>query len=323
MQVWIGSAAGQTPERYEFSQTHMGMPWKLIFYAEDAKIANLAAQRAFERVAELDRVMSDYRDDSELVSLSASAGTGRDVSVSDDLWRVLTSAQDLAAASDGAFDITVGPLTRLWRTTRRHREIPSRERIDEARASVGFRKLVLDPKRQSARLVAPRMRLDLGGIAAGDAADAVLKVLRRHGIESAMVDASGDVVVGAPPPGKDAWMIAIDDPTPTDPKRLRTIPLVQSALAVSGDLYQFVEIGGVRYSHILDPRTGWGLTTRARAVVIAPRGIDADRLATVLCVLGSSGLKLIEALPGAAAQLQWLEGTDLRQIASSSWPRSP
>jgi thiamine biosynthesis lipoprotein len=310
-------------ERFEFHEPHMGTRFRIVLYAPDETVARKAAQAAFSRVRALDQALSDYREDSELMRLCQEAGK-EPVRVSTDLFTVLARAQEASRWSQGAFDVTIGPLTRLWRRARRQRQLPSSQELHEARKLVGYEKVVLDPQRQTVHLTKAGMLLDLGGIAKGYAADAALAVLREHGIRSALVAAGGDIVVGEPPPHAAAWRIGIaplDDPQrpPT-----RTLALVRAAVSTSGDAEQFVEIDGVRYSHILDPRTGLGLTGRRSVTVIAPDGTTSDSLATAVSVLPvAEGLKLADAVPGTAALILIHNGTEESVHASSRWPKEP
>lgn len=311
-------AGGRTPlagepavQRFEFVEVHMGADFRLVFYAPDADSANRAAQAAFERVAELDALLSDYEPDSELMQLCARAGQGRAVPVSKDLWHVLERSQQLAKATDGAFDVTVGPLVRLWRQARRTRKLPDPQALQQARQAVGFELVRLLPECQSVELKQPHMRLDLGGIAMGYAADEALRVLREHGMPCALVDASGDVVVGDAPPDSAGWRIGVA-PLEADQPPQRYLLLSHAAVTTSGDAFQHVEIAGQRYSHIIDPATGLGLTERRSVTVIAPDGITADSLATALCVLGPErGLKFIQKMSGVEALFLWREGDHL------------
>lgn len=289
----LGLAGCRTPEpepaateRFEFTEPQMGVPFRLVLYAPGREAAETAARAAFARIAELNAVMSDYDSDSELSRLSATAGSGRAVPVSADLWRVLERAQELARRTDGAFDVTVGPAVILWRKARRDRALPDPARLARAREAVGWRHLELDPKTRTARLLRPGMKLDLGGIAKGYAADEALKVLAARGIHRALVAGGGDLAVSAPPPGRAGWRVEVTPPTPSPKLPEYWVSLRQAALATSGDVFQHVEIGGVRYSHIVDPRTGLGLTHRSQVTVIARDGLTADSLSTALSVLG-------------------------------------
>ncbi|MCE9606689.1 MAG: FAD:protein FMN transferase [Planctomycetia bacterium] len=280
----------------------MGADFKLVLYAAEQRTANLAAAAAYARVAELDKKLSDYDPASELTRLSVTAGTGKAVPLGEDLWFVLERSQKLAAATEGAFDATVGPLVKAWRSARRTKTFPSAERLAKARASVGFRNLRLDPQARTAELLVPGMLLDLGGIAMGYTADEALRVIRSHGITRAMIDASGDILCGDPPPGKRAWTIGIAPLTESKGPPSRYVELVNAALTTSGDAFQFVELDGRRYSHIVDPHTGLGLTTRSSVTITARDCITADSLATAVSVLGPErGLQLVEKTAGAEA----------------------
>jgi FAD:protein FMN transferase len=299
----------------------MGTLFRVVLYAPDATTAARASSAAFERIAELDGIMSDYNPRSELMQLCAHAGE-RPVKVSDDLFRVMAAAQDLSRRSDGAFDITVGPAVRLWRRARRRHELPDRERLARALELVGYQKLRLDPVARTAQLLKPGMLLDLGGIAKGDAADQALIVLKRWGIESALVAAAGDITVGAPPlrvpntnpgaPTEQGWKIAIapleaQANTPDESKIENSKPkthyvfLHDCAISTSGDAEQHLDLAGLRYSHLVNPKTGMALTGRRSVTVVAPKGITADSLATGVSVLGRvRGLALVKATPGTA-----------------------
>jgi FAD:protein FMN transferase len=287
--------------RFESTQVQMGVPFKILLYVDDEATAKGAFDAAFAKVEAINRILSDYDPDSELSRLSRAAPTPAGVPVSDPLWQVLTRSQALAEATGGAFDITVGPYVRLWRRARRSHEMPSAERLAEAAAAVGYRHLTLDPSRHTVQLTKPHMRLDLGGIAMGYAVDEVLRLLRARGITRALVDASGDIGVGDPPPGKSGWLIGVM-PLSLEGTPSRYVSLANAAVTTAGDTFQHVEIDGKRYSHIVDSHTGLGLTDQIGVAVIARDCITADSLDTAVSVLGpKAGLKLIERTPGASA----------------------
>jgi thiamine biosynthesis lipoprotein len=288
-------------KRFEFSELHMGTRFGIIVYARDEAVARKATKEAFARVAELNGIMSDYQSTSELMRLCAKAG-GPAVKVSGDLFVVLSRAQKVARESDGAFDVTVGPVVRLWRQARRTHHLPGDDDLKSALALVGWKNVVLDEKARTVKLLKAGMRLDLGGIAKGYAADAALEVLGRHGLTRALVAAGGDIAVKDAPPGKAGWTIAI---AAVDAKKEGpgNLILANAAVSTSGDAEQFVEIGGKRYSHIVDPRTGLGLVGRMSATVVAPDGITADSLTKVVAVLGpKKGFAIIEKYNGVSGR---------------------
>ena len=305
--------------RFEFTESHMGTRFRIVVYAATAQAASLASSAAFERIARLDAIMSDYRETSELMSLCRQ-DAGKKVRVSEDLFRVLVRSQELAKRSEGAFDVTVGPLIKLWRRARRTGELPDKPRLAEALASTGYTRLHLDPQDRSARLDKSGMSLDLGGIAKGYAADEAMAVLKEHGISRSLVAAGGDIAVGAPPPGKDGWAIAIAQLESVDAPLSRYLLLHDAAVSTSGDANQNVEIGGVRYSHIVDPRTGIALTGRSSVTVVAPDCTTSDGLATAASVLGpQEGMKLIDSTAGAAALFVKAEGERILSLETGRW----
>ena len=281
----------------------MGTLVRIKLYAHGEARAKAAFQAAFKRIAELDRTLSDYRPDSELNQLCRSA-PGRPVRISQDLYRVLAAAQRLARESGGAFDVTQGPVIRLWRQARRDGSLPDQTDLRAASSRSGFRKLHLSRSGPTAMLDQEGMQLDVGGIGKGYAADAALEVLRRMGISSALVAASGDLAFSHAPPGQRGWKIGIDALDRHDAPFSRILELSDSAISTSGDSEQSFEVDGTRYSHIIDPATGEALTNGLAVAVIAHRGITADGLATAVCVLGPGrGMALVKKRTGVTAIL--------------------
>ena len=270
-------------ERLEFVEPHMGTLFQIVIFAPELPAAKVAARAAFARIEALNHIMSDYDDASEL-NLLCRQPVGVAVPVNPELFDVLHRSQVLAERTSGAFDVTLGPATRLWRESRRAKKLPSeKNRLAALRAS-GFSKLRLDEVRQTATLLEPGMSLDLGGIAKGYAADAALAVLRHHGFPCAMVAASGDLALGDAPPNTRGWNVKLA-PFGDDSAKTLTITVANSGVSTSGSAEQFAEIGGTRYSHIIDPATGLGLTSLTAVTVIARHATLSDGLATACCVL--------------------------------------
>ena len=308
----------------------MGTTARIVAYATSSEAATAAVRKAFERIRELDSVLSDYQAESELSRLSHQSG-GPPVKVGDDLFRVLLAAQCVASKSDGAFDVTAGPIIRLWRRARRQRALPDEDRLTAAIGLTGFHLLTLDEKRQTAQLAKPGMLLDLGGIAKGYAASEALKSMKQSGIERALVAMGGDIAVSNPPPGKKGWTIeiaALDLPGAPKPSPLL---LHNAAVSTSGDAEQHLEIGGVRYSHIVNPKTGKALIGRRSVTVVAATGTDSDALATAVSVMiPEEGLKLVDSTPSAAALIVAQTDQGIRTWKSKRWgkqrwfePRNP
>ena len=311
------SPAAEPLEKYEFLRIRMGVSVAIQVYADDGAAANLAADAAYARFKQLDRILSDYDPDSELMQLCASSGPGNPVGVSEDLARVLQRSQVLAEQTDGAFDLTVGPIVNLWRIARRRKTPPPPEKLEAALAKVGYRNVQLDLEDLTVELLQPGMRLDPGGIAVGYAVDEAMAIFRQHRLARVLIDASGDIAVGDPPPGRDHWLIEIEALGAGTQPRL-VLALKNCAVTTSGDASKYVEFDGVRYSHIVDPKTGYGLTRRTSATIIAPDCTTADSLATTVNVLGQErGLELISETPRTEAVIEYI-GKDERTMTSES-----
>ncbi len=313
----IGLLSPVKPElqRYEAVEPHMGTLVRVTVYAPGEQAANTAFRAAFDRIRDLDGTLSDYQPDSELNRLTRES-VGRPVPVSRDLFAVLRASQELSVATEGAFDVTQGPVVRLWREARTTGRLPDPAAVKSTAARSGFRKLHLDPERRTVTLDVEQMALDVGAIGKGYAAGEAVGVLRGLGIRSALVAVSGDLAFGDAPPGQRGWRISVHqgDPSIEIPAVLE---LTNAAVSTSGSAQQHVDIGGRRYSHIIDPSTGMGLVDDVSVTVIAPLGIDADGLDTAVSVLGAErGLELVEARPGAAALI--IERTGGRTTAHAS-----
>jgi thiamine biosynthesis lipoprotein len=293
----LPASAAQAQQRFEFSEVHMGMPVRIIAYALDSESARAATRAAFHRVASLDDALSDYRPDSELRRLEKRPGEW--APVSNDLFAVLACALRVARASEGAFDPTIGPLSVLWGQARKAGRLPPDSALALARSRVGYQHIGLDSTHSAVRLAQPGMRLDLGGIAKGYIIQQALITLRKNGVRQALVEAGGDIVAGDPPPGQPGWSVNIPDAKAVPTARAQR--LANAALSTSGPAAQFIESDGVRYSHVVDARSGFGLSNGLTAHVIAGDAALADALSTALTVLGPARAgQLLAHFPGVA-----------------------
>ena len=277
-------AFGQSAElnRYEYKARHMGIVARVVVYAEAEADALAGARAAFSRIEALEAVFSNYRVDSE-VALLARAPTGTRVGVSADLLRVMLRSDMLWRESGGAFDVTVGSLSQLWREAISRGELPDTVAIARARASTGWRHVALDAAAQTVTIRRPGIVMDFGAIAKGFAADEALRVLRGRGLSRALVELGGDIVVGNPPPGEDGWVI--DGAEFGGAKQL---VVANAGVSTSGDSQQHVVVDGIRYSHIVDPRTGVGLTNGVTVTLVARDGLTSDGLSTTVSVMGEA-----------------------------------
>ena len=290
----------QNLSRFHYSQIHMGVRVDITLYAESEQQAINAAKSAFARFDELDATMSDYRADSELKKFCLS-GYDNFIKLSEDLFTVLNFSQTLAMETNGAFDITCGNLVKLWREARNKNSLPNEKQIKIGKTTSGYQNLILDDKSKSAKLKLRNMQIDLGGIAKGYACEQAMRELKKNNIKSAMIQAGGDIVVSNPPPNEKGWKISIFE------SNSQPLVLDNCAISTSGDAEQYIEINGKRYSHILDPRTGLGLTSRIQVTVISQNGMISDALATALCIMGEQDSNLLLSKYNAKAIFTQME----------------
>ena len=319
------SSNAASRSRYQGTRRCMGVAWTVTVYAETLPQAEKAITAALNEVSRLENVLSDYQPTSELCQLSDLAPTPFPKQVSPDLWEVLVQAVTWRDRSQGAFDPTVGVFTDLWRKARQTRQMPSIRQLAAARKASGFETLKIEDAHKVS-LLKPDMRLDLGGIGMGFAIDQALRVVQENGISVAMVDASGDIGVIGRPPDSGGWRIEIDAlGRKTEKKKCGelypfVITLEDASVTTSGDAFQAIEIDGIRYSHIVDPRTGLGVVGSTGVTVIAPDATTADALATTLSVLGpQAGYEFVEQTPDCSARFVWHEDGKVRVRTSSQW----
>ncbi len=308
------SNAAFAAERFEFEQMKMAVPVRIVLYTDSAEQAKTLADESFRRFDQLNGIMSDYENDSEIVRLAvqndrrfATAASGEPESkaaegwmpLSEDLFRVLKAARHYAEISDGAFDVTVSPLVQIWRRAKRLRRLPTEADLKNAKARVGTLLWELREPEREMRFLKKGMRFDLGGIAKGYAIDQAFEQIQAAGVPTVLIDAGGDMRLGTAPP--DGWKIGFGS-AENDENPLQNVELADIAIAVSGDKFQYFELDGKRFSHIIDPRTGWPLADQCLVTVFAPTATEADALASALSVLGpEKGQALLEPLPKVKA----------------------
>ena len=282
-------------QKYTFERSLMGTRFAVTCYGSNEEQSKAAADAAFDAAEKINQVASDYIADSELLALSKHPA-GEAIPVSPLLFTLISQALDFAKKTDGHFDPTLGPLTKLWRESRRRKSLPEPAILAAAHAATGWEQLILDPQNSTASFTKPQMRLDLGGIAKGQAADAMLRVMVSHNFPSSCITAGGDVRLGDPPPGCKGWKIGVKS---TSENESEILTLANCAVSTSGALHQSIEIVGTRYSHIIDPATGLGLTHTTAATVIAPTATMSDALATACCTAPSDTARAMALAAGA------------------------
>ena len=311
--------------RFSFTEIAMGCDVRIELFASCEHEAVQAARLAFDRVRALDETLSDYLQSSEVNRIPSEAGSSTVISA--DLAAAISESLRVTRATDGAFDLSAGALSQLWRDARRQKLLPTDEAIAAARARCGFAALTLqqDPPRLTCAIA--DLRLDFGAIGKGFAAQAAVDSLKSRGVNSALCAVAGDIACGDPPPGTLGWSIEIA--SELGDSATHRVLLCNQSISTSGDASQHLEIGAERHSHIFDPRTGRAVTRRIAATVVSRSGAVADALATALCVEGEALLnqqaRLVDALGGFEAYVIELRAdangapTAARITATKGW----
>lgn len=261
--------------RIEQSLDAMGSVYTIVAYGADRGRLLTAVDEAFEEVRRLDRMMSNYRPDSELSRLNREAGV-REVEPSQELFRLLDRCDGYSRASDGAFDITVGPLMKIWGFYKGSGRLPHRAEIRGVLARIGYQKVVLNRQAGTVRFAQQGMELDPGGIGKGYAVDRIVAILKERKIDAALVSAGSSSIyaLGAPPDQK-GWKISIRHPRDLR-QAVEEVELTNQSLSTSGTTEKFFRAEGKTYSHIMDPRTGYPAQGVLSVSVIAPETLDSE-----------------------------------------------
>jgi thiamine biosynthesis lipoprotein len=261
--------------RYEYSADAMGGAFSLALYSADRPSADAAAAAAFSELRRLENLLSNYRPDSEWSRVNRQA-SGQAVEVSQEMFDLLSACFEYSRKSEGAFDITVGPLIKAWGYHDGTGRLPEEAAIREAMDSVGYRNLLLDPANRTVRFARAGVEMDSGGIGKGYAVDRMIEVLKRSGIERALVSAAGSSIYAlGSPPGQEGWRISIRDPAKAAGDAGHVL-LRDTSISTSGNSEKFFRAGGKRYGHIFDPRAGYPLRGVLLVSVVAPRAIDSE-----------------------------------------------
>ena len=253
----------------------MGSTYSIVIYDDDRDRMEAAADKAFEEVRRLDRLLSNYQRDSTWNRVNTEAAI-RPVTLPPDLYELLDACLKYSRESEGAFDITVGPLMKVWGFYKGSGHLPVSGGVNKALAHVGYGKVLLDPQTQSVRFTEKGVELDPGGIGKGYAVDRMVAMLRRENVRIALVSASGSSIyaLGAPP-GEPGWKVGIRDPK-DETKTVQDLLLKDESLSTSGSYEKFFEADGKIYAHIMDPRTGYPARGMLSVSVIAPKTIDSE-----------------------------------------------
>ena len=293
----------------------MGTLAEVTVVATNSQTAQAAIEAAYTRLEDVNRLMSDYLNDSEIGRLNK-LPAGERLAVSSETFAVLKKAREISLLSGGAFDITCRPLVELWKRAGKKNKLPDRAAIKKTLARVGFNKLQWDEPTRNISFTVENMQIDLGGIAKGYALDLAAQALKKAGISSGLIDLGGDVLaIGSQADGR-TWRIGIQHPFQKG--LIAKLALIDRTVATSGNQQRFFIIEGNKYSHIIDPRSGWPAVQATSVTVIAPHGITADTWATAFSILTVEQGKLLAGkLPNLGVMWVW-KSAEKMQIAKTS-----
>ena len=307
-------------QKFVFEKPAMGSPFTISIFANDSTKAAEIATSAFHCADSLNAIFSDYIDSSELNRLNATSGQNRYVPVSEALFTILKYSLEAARLSGGSYDISMGPVVKLWRKARKEKVLPNKDSLKNALSKIGYQFIHLNEVQKSVWLEKKGMLLDLGGLGKGYVAQAALNIIQSGGFKSAMVNAGGKIAIGEAPPGREGWRIGIAVPEEKEELIPHLLLLKNTSVATSGDIYQHLDINGKRYSHIINPKTGLGITWQRNVTVIAKDGTISDWLATACSVLSEKkSFQLIKKFPGAALLISEMKDDELIQKRSSNF----
>jgi FAD:protein FMN transferase len=280
---------------FEDSRISMACTYGIVAYGRDDQAIPRFLSEALDEVDRIDRLMSNYKPESPLSEVNRDAGK-RAVRVSPELFDFLAECLRYSRESEGAFDITVGPLMKTWGFFRGEGRIASDSELAAARSRTGYRHVILNARDSTVQFDRDGMEFDLGGIAKGYAVDRVILLLKARGVERALVSAGGSTIYGlGTPPGKEGWPVRIDEAG-------MQVTLKDRALSIAGSSEKFFEVGGVRYSHIMDPRTGRPAQTVLSVAVLTGNGTAGDALDDVFYVQGVDwSRRYLDRIPGTEA----------------------
>ena len=270
--------------KFSYSEMKMGSAFNLIIVSADSNKANHLARKSYELVDSLNHIFSNYDSSSELSKINASAGL-LPYKMSTAMLDLVQKSQYAYIQSKGAYDISIGPLSSLWRKARKAKLFPEASTVLATKKLVGFAQIKINKRLGTIFLPNANMQLDFGGIAKGYIAQWVINFLKANGIQQALVDAGGDIVMSGPPLNQQGWLIGVNLPETTDQLLNKKLQLSNCSVATSGDVFQFIEYKGVKYSHIINPLTGYGVTNLRNVTIVAKTGATADWLATACSIL--------------------------------------
>jgi len=304
--------------KFSYSEMKMGSAFNLIIVSADSNKANHLARKSYELVDSLNHIFSNYDSSSELSKINASAGL-LPYKMSTAMLDLVQKSQYAYIQSKGAYDISIGPLSSLWRNARKAKLFPEASTVLATKKLVGLNQVKINKRLGTIFLPNANMQLDFGGIAKGYIAQWVINFLKANGIQQALVDAGGDIVMSGAPLNQQGWLIGVNLPETTDQLLNKKLQLSNCSVATSGDVYQFIEYKGVKYSHIINPLTGYGVTNLRNVTIVAKTGATADWLATACSILPIKEAKQLAISHQAALLITTLKNGKLVFEATPSF----
>lgn len=274
----------------------MGSRFDITVVADDSVSAQAHIDTAIAEIARIEKLISSWDPGSQTSQINKNAGIGP-VAVVPELFDLIQRCIELSKATDGAFDISYASMDKIWKFDGSVQRMPDKEEVEASVSKVGFRHIVLNPKKHSVFLRKKGMKIGFGAIGKGYAADRAKALLQRKGVTAGIINASGDMNSWGRQPNGQAWQVAITNPMDKN-KVFALFPLINSAVVTSGNYEKFVMLNGERHSHIIDPRTGYPSKGIASVTVFAPKAELADALATSVFVMGkAAGIDRIDQIP--------------------------
>ncbi len=284
-------------EKYTRTLKLMGSRFDITVIAENENQGNASIDQAVNEISRIEKMISSWDPGSETSKIIENAGV-RPVEVSKELFDLISRAIKISELTSGAFDITYASMDRIWKFDGSMNHLPTEDEIAQSITKVGYKNILLDPESQTVFLKNKGMRIGFGAIGKGYAADKAKELLISKGVKGGIINASGDLTTWGTQPDGSPWMVGITNPLNKD-KVFSWFPLDNNAVVTSGNYEKYVEFNGKKYTHIIDPRTGWPVSGLTSTTVFAPKAELADALATSVFVMGlGTGLDFINQLPG-------------------------
>ncbi len=273
----------------------MGSDFDITVVAKDSVTANGFIEIAIDEISRIEKVISSWNPTSQTSEINRNAGI-QPIKVDEEVYQLIERAIGISKLTDGAFDITYASMDRIWTFDGSMTQLPSEEAIKMSVSKVGYENIILDQKKQTVFLKIPGMKMGFGAIGKGYAADKAKALLIKKGVVSGIINASGDMNTWGKQPNGNPWKVAITNPLDKH-KAFAMLPISEGAVVTSGNYEKFVTLNNKRYSHIIDPRTGYPSSGILSVTVFAPKAELADALATSVFVMGKEvGLNRINQL---------------------------